>query len=302
MHKTDRLFQARFGVMEHFLIPSADKLHLAAEYDANAVAEQLHRIGAGYLLLTLGQNSGYYCAPNDPYEDMLGYKRGSHCSESDLPARLLEALSKYNIRLMLYATCQTPNTDHHAQQVFGLLQGQGDQLLTLDFAKKWVEILSFWAERYGTAIAGWWLDGGFRNYGATDQIMDLYAQALRRPNPDTVIAFNPGGCRVIRNAIAEDYTAGEMNEPLDTYPQGRFLEGLQWQILTYIGEDWGMRTPRYTPEAWSNWAKQVFAKGGVITVDSGPCYDSGIAPIGTLSPQAEAYLTAIGSAAALYRK
>ena len=90
--KTDWLSQARWGVMTHYLgapPSSAGGAELTAEmwnaqidaFDVDGLAEQLVSTGAKYLLFTLGQNSGHYCAPNATYDKLVGISP-SKCSRA----------------------------------------------------------------------------------------------------------------------------------------------------------------------------------------------------------------------------
>ena len=81
-------------------------------------------MGAGYLVLTLGQNSGYFNSPNAAYDKQTGYAAGERCATRDLPLDLYKgAIHAKGIGLMLYLPCQGPNGDPRAQKAFGLPQG-----------------------------------------------------------------------------------------------------------------------------------------------------------------------------------
>ncbi|GEM_PF-1441389 len=84
-----------------------------------------------------------------------------------------------------------------------------------------------------------------------------------------IVTFNPG-IMLIRHTRAEDYTAGELNDPLDVVPTSRRVDGSQWHCLTYMGSDWGKRNVRYSTGQWQAWLKKVFAQGGAVTFDMGP--------------------------------
>ena len=88
-----------------------------------------------------------------------------------------------------------------------------DQPIDLAFAEKWSEVIQEWSDRYGDKVAGWWFDGGYEHIGFNDAIADRYAAAVKHGNPKAIVTFNPG-VKVIRWTKAEDYTAGELNEPL----------------------------------------------------------------------------------------
>ncbi|HXP62308.1 MAG TPA: alpha-L-fucosidase, partial [Dongiaceae bacterium] len=280
---TDWFSQAKYGVFIHFLPSGQAGLKQVEQFDVKALAGQLEEVGAGYLVLTLGQNSGYFNSPNAAYEKRTGYAAGQRCATRDLPLELYQALQPKGIRLMLYLPCQTPNEDARAQKAFGLPQGAQDQPIALAFAEKWSEVIQEWADRYGEKVAGWWFDGGYEHIHFNDAIAARYAAAVKHGNPKAIVTFNPG-VKVIRWTKAEDYTAGELNEPLQVIPAGRWLEGSQWHALTYLGDSWMRRNTRFTDEQWVEWARKVTSRQGVLTLDMGPNYDPAAGPVGQLAP------------------
>jgi hypothetical protein len=292
---TDWFSRAKYGVFVHFLPFGKAGLDQVEQFDAKALAEQLGEIGAGYLVLTLGQNSGYFNSPNAAYEKRTGYAPGERCAKRDLPLDLYQALQPKGIRLMLYLPCQTPNEDARAQKAFGLPQGAQDQPIDSAFAEKWSEVIQEWADRYGDKVSGWWFDGGYEHIHFNDAIADRYAAAVRHGNPKAIVTFNPG-VRVIRWTKAEDYTAGELNEPLQVIPAERWLDGSQWHALTYLGDSWMRRNTRFSDAQWVEWAQKVTAKQGVLTLDMGPNYDPDKGPVGQLAPAQAKQVKAIQAA------
>jgi len=279
---TDWFMAARYGVFMHFLPHDAASLALVDRFDVEALAQQLETTGAKYFVLTLGQNSGYFNAPNAIYDKITGYAPGERCSTRDLPLELYKVLQSRGIRLMLYLPCQTPNQDARAQQAFGLPAGAKDQPIDTDFVRKWATVIQEWSDRYGDKVAGWWFDGGYEHIHFNEAIADIYAAAAKHGNAASLVTFNPG-VRVIHYTNAEDYTAGELNEPFEVLPTSRWLDGSQWHALTYLGSNWGRRDTRYPTERWVQWMAAVIAKGGVVTLDMGPNYDAQAGPIGSLS-------------------
>ena len=90
--RADWLRDARWGVMTHFLAewmaPAAHKSvedwnKLVDGFDVQGLAGQLQSAGAGYYLITIGQNSGFYISPNATYDRLTGIKP-SKCSRRDL--------------------------------------------------------------------------------------------------------------------------------------------------------------------------------------------------------------------------
>lgn len=279
---TDWFREARYGVFMHFLPADAKGLGLVERFDVELLADQVAGGGAKYLVLTLGQNSGYFNSPNATYDRFTGYVAGERCAKRDLPLALYPVLHAKGIRLMLYLPCQAPNQDARAQKAFGLAEGKRDQPLDLEFARKWAQVIQEWSDRYGDKVAGWWFDGGYAHIHFNDAMAEVYAQAAKHGNPKAIVTFNPG-VRVIHYTEAEDYTAGELNDPFGQLPASRWLSGSQWHALTFLGSNWGQRNTRYPAERWANWVRAVTAKGGVVTLDMGPNYDPQTGPIGSLA-------------------
>jgi hypothetical protein len=286
---TDWLRDAQYGVLIHFLPADPNGLALVKQFDVEALAAQLESLGAKYLVFTLGQHAGYYNAPNAKYDKCTGYAPGERCSTRDLPLELQAALKPKGIRLMLYLPCQTPTGDPRAQKAFGLQEGKQEQQLSIKFAQKWAEVIQEWSDRYGEKVAGWWFDGCSPYFAFDEMMAGVYADAARHGNPRAIVSFNGGG-GPSHATEAEDFTAGEMDNPFAAVPSSRWLEGSQWHVLTYIGSYWAKRDTRFPTEKWIKWAGEVAAKEGAFTLDMGPNYDPSQGPIGSLS---EAQMTQV---------
>jgi hypothetical protein len=294
---TDWLHAAKYGVFMHLLPADAQGLTRVSQFDVEALAKQLEKMGAKYFAITLGQNSGYFNSPNAVYDRYTGYQAGERCSTRDLPLDLAAALKPRGIRLMLYLPCQTPNGDGRAQKAFGLPVGGRDQPIDLAFAGKWAEVIQEWSDRYGDKVSGWWFDGGYQHIRFNESIAEVYARAVKHGSSNAIVSFNPG-VKLVRHTQAEDYTAGELNEPFGVVPSSRWLAGSQWHALTYLGSNWSRRDTRHPAEKWANWVAAVAAKGGVVTLDMGPNWNPQTGPIGALAEEQIAQVMAIKSALA----
>jgi len=282
--QTDWLRDVRLGAFMHFLPGNPDEFAKVNDFDVEAAAKQLEGMGAKYFMFTLGQNSGWFNAPNTTYDRSTGYPPGERCATRDLPLDLYRALHAKGIRLMLYLPCQTPHLDSRAQKAFGLPQGPRDQPIDLAFAKQWAAVIHEWSVRYGDKVSGWWFDGGYQEIHFNEDIASVYADAVKRGNRNAIVTFNPG-VRLIRYTQAEDYTAGEVNDPFATVPTSRWVNGSQWHALTFLGSFWGRRDVRYSTEQWRSWFKTVVAHGGVVTLDMGPNMDPKTGPIGAFGKE-----------------
>ena len=291
----DWLREAKYGAFMHVLPSDAKTLAMVDDFDVERLAGQLESIGAKYFVLTLGQNSGYFIAPNAVYDRKTGYRAGERCSKRDLPADLWRALHARGIRLMLYLPCQAPNEDRRAQKAFGLPQGKKDQPIDPAFAQQWASVIQVWADRYGDRVSGWWFDGGYDWVKFNESVAQKYAAAVRHGNPHAIVTFNPG-VSLVRHTQAEDYTAGELNDPFAMIPASSSVDGSQWHALTFLGTAWAQRDTRFPAERWAEWARTVTGKGGAITFDMGPNWDATAGPIGVISEAQMAQMAAVRQA------
>src|SRR4051812_48039888 len=117
---------ARWGVMSHYLADwraRADKEPANVEhwndlidhFDVEGLADQLKSVGAGWYLISIGQNSGYFLSPNAAYDTIVGLAP-SKLSRRDLVADLAGALGKRGIRLMVYLPSGAPAGDRVARE------------------------------------------------------------------------------------------------------------------------------------------------------------------------------------------
>jgi hypothetical protein len=84
-------------------------------FDVERLAEQVKSTGAGYYIISIGQNSGYYLSPNSAYDKLTGLAL-SKLSRRDLVADLYEPLHKRGIRLMVYLPSGAPGGDKTAER------------------------------------------------------------------------------------------------------------------------------------------------------------------------------------------
>ena len=264
---------AKYGVFVHYLYPNDirgmnnDFNRIINEFDTDKFASQVKEAGAGYVMFTLGQNSGYYCAPNKKYDEYTGYIVGERCSLRDLPMDLANSLSKYDIKLMLYLPSGAPNEEPRAREAFSVKERDISRNwnVTDEFLEKWSEVIKEWSLRYGKRIKGWWFDGFYSGNGFCEKYAKRYKEMCLLGNNTAIIALNPG-VGITKVSDYEDYTAGEVNE-FESYPSDRFLEELQWQTLSFLGDFWGKSSCKYTDEFIYEYIKKCNFTGGVVTMD-----------------------------------
>ena len=236
-HVTDWFQEAGWGVMTHYLgAPPSSRggAELTSEmwnaqvdaFDVEGLVRQLVDVKAPYLLFTIGQNSGHYCAPNATYDRIVGI-RPSKCSRRDLILDLARALEPHGIALMVYLPAGAPAADPVARQKLQWRWGRkggwqlpgepvGGRLAT--FQRHWEAVIREWSLRWGKHVRGWWIDGCYfadDMYRFADEPnFASFAAALKAGNPQAIVAFNPGvKVPVTCHTKNEDYTAGEVTLP-----------------------------------------------------------------------------------------
>jgi len=300
--RTDWFHQARWGVFVHYLADVVAKgtdttvvewNRIVDGMDVQGLANQLASVGAKYCVITLGQNSGFFCSPNSAYDRSVGIRPGK-CSKRDLIADLYAALNAKGIRLMVYLPAGAPDRDPAAVKALEWKNGRyplwkypqggpggGDPRLE-SFQRKWESVIREWSERWGDKVSGWWFDGCYfpiamYQHPAPPNFAS-FAGAARAGNPNSIVAFNPGvRYPVIPLTSEEDYTAGEVNEPDKVQCPGRRVDGAQFHILSYLGENWGRGQPRFSNDKIIAWTRGIIEKGGVVTWEV-PIRASGLIP------------------------
>jgi hypothetical protein len=278
------LAEARLGVMTHYLADwqsRATRQPLNVEgwnamvdaFDAAGLADQLQTIGAGYLVFTIGQNSGYYAAPNVTYDKLVG-REPSRCSRRDLIADLAGELKQRGVRLIVYLPAGAPAGDRDARTA---LQWHEGAHRNREFQLHWESVIREWSLRWGDAVAGWWFDGCYwpnaMYRDAAPPNFSSFAAAARAGNLQRVVAFNPGVVdRVLSITPHEDYLAGEINDiettQLRRVEDGR-VDGARVHKLSYLGRTWGTGARRYDhlDMVVIPWTRKIVAAKGAVTWD-----------------------------------
>jgi hypothetical protein len=273
--------QARWGVMTHYLPDwiepgrrwtSEEWNQLVDGFDVDALAGQLASVGAGYYLISIGQNSGFYLAPNATYDRLVGMTP-SRCSRRDLVADLHAALAPRGIRLLVYLPSGAPNQDEAAQKALEWTNGPHPNHA---FRSKWEAVVSDWSRRWGTKVDGWWFDGCYwpnQMYRGGAPNFATLAEAARAGNPRAAVAFNPGVYYpVAPMSDQQDFLAGEVSDleqPLIKSNRVRdgLMDGVQLHMLSYLGQTWGRGAPRLTPARIVAVTRDFLQHQGAVTWD-----------------------------------
>lgn len=276
---TQWFVDGKYGVMIHFLgdyRESGESWNQRVNaFDVKAFARQLHEIGAGHVLFTVSQCGGRFCMPLASYDKILkehGWE-GTLCSERDLIADLYDALEPYGINLLLYAAAEGP-VSGDLRQIFTWNSVETDGMDAGPcgkFEQYWFSMLKEISDRYGKKIKGWWIDGCYGHYPCFADPDSAFAarliDALQSGNPDAITALNCG-ISVGKVSNAQEYTCGE-SDKLIFFPEDRFVDGMQWHALSYLGPWWTDHLCARSNIEVVNYVKKCTDKGGVVTFDVG---------------------------------
>lgn len=295
------LRDARFGVMLHYM-PDSPSSTVAADMtpekwnrivdaaNVDALAQTLAETGARYVLFTLGQNSGFFCSPNETYDELVGSAE-SRLSRRDLLADLAEACAVHDIAVLAYLPSHGPAkhreavealgfTPHWDASAWGLRPGMylrrqdTDERLTCA-QRNWESVIREWSTRWGERVKGWWFDGCYhagRMYEHDDEPnWQSFAKAAKTGNPNSIVAFNTGVHYPIPTTPCDDYTAGEVNDLVVHHrhsPLARGNNQSQLHVLSFLGQYWcSGDSPRFDDALAVAYSRHVWQAGGAITWD-----------------------------------
>lgn len=306
-HRADWLRAAKWGIMIHYLaerITTQAGLNmdvdtwnrLINDFDVEGLGKQLSELKAGYLIITIGQNSGYYLAPNPTYDRFVQISP-SRCSKRDLVTDLADRLSRDGIRLIVYLPSGAPASDKEAVKA---LEWRSGPFANLGFQVKWEQVIRDWSVRWGRKVSGWWFDGCYWPNAMyrrpNPPNFASLAAAARAGNPDSILAFNCGVVgRLISVCPEEDYTAGETEDPnrllIRRLVEGR-VDGAVPHVLTYLGQRWGTGPARFSRDQAVAISQRIIRAGAAIT------WDVPVGPDGLISDEFFEILLAISRSVA----
>lgn len=260
---TDWFSESKYGLFFHYLF----SIEQMQKFDAEKFAHDVNEMGAGYVIFTMGQNSGYYCGPNPTYESMTGNAPGTKCYAGDVPMQAAKALERYGIRLMIYLPSHPPTNDNAASIKIGVDQSDdGNWVMDENTVKNWTSIVKDWSLHYGKNISGWWFDGFYPMIALDENLAEYYKKAVLAGNDESILALNQGLESTVYPANKYcDYTAGEF-EVYEPLPTERFVDGAQWHMACFMGENWNDGSVKVGGDTLADYIAKVNAKGGVVSV------------------------------------
>ena len=278
---TDWLRDAAYGIMVHYLkpviVPDGGPIewnNAVNSFDVEKFANQANEAGVGFVMFTMGQNSGYYCSPNAIFDSIVGVKPGELCSNRDLPLELIEELNKHDIPLILYLPGNPPVGNKLVSERFKY-PFKNDSA-TSQYNQPILEnMIREWSLRYGDGVKGWWFDGLYSWNAIRSTRMDMslkhnistHTLAAKAGNKQSIVSYNYGFGEIQVNTPYCDYSSGE-KRTIDEFPSGRWVEdGVQWFLFTYLGEKWGGKGQQFETDKLSSMAEKIVNNEGVLCLE-----------------------------------
>ena len=197
-----------YGIMVHYLIAPQGKTpeektanlnRIVDQFDLENFLRQFDQTKADWLIITLGQTTGYFCSPND----YLDAKAAGHTPRRDVVMEIAHAMAKRNKRLILYLASAQSHDPTFTNAFKRGLDG---------YDERYFEFVQCYSEKFGPLVHGWWFDGC---PDSSETYWNQWMAASRAGNPDAALAFS--GAEICAAGTIhplcpnEDYHAGEIH-------------------------------------------------------------------------------------------
>ncbi|MCX6361618.1 MAG: hypothetical protein NT029_17580 [Armatimonadetes bacterium] len=294
--RAEWMTKGSFGIMVHWIAPGPapekgewvqDNDRAVDAFDVQGFLGQVRESGAGWVILTLGQNSGYYCSPNATMDRLVG---PGHCSKRDLALEIAKGLHKMGKRFIAYLPAEVAAQSDAVHKGFGWNPENQDE-----FQQRYASFIREYSERFGKLCDGWWFDGCYTWPVFHNSLYKwpLWYEAARAGNPNAAVAWNDGSyCVGITKPVnaEQDFLSGEIEKIIDGrirlgreetvalyLPDGRYAKGTRClnHALLFIDAFWGHAKPGpmepllYTDEQLFTFVRNYRRAGGAVTLNVG---------------------------------
>lgn len=292
---------SNYGIGVHYLphVPYPDGTlkdfnEMADNFDVKGFADKMEMMGAKWVLFPFGQNTGRYWSENPYIEKYVP----DCCTKRDLVYDIAVELQKRNMRLITYLPTEVDVQEEDFRNAFDWHKSLDKK----EFMEKWMKVVTYYGEKFGTLISGWWFDGCYNSdfktfmptHGWDNSRFDKekWIKAVKAGNPDRVFAMCNGANQMSYVMEEEEYLAGELSEGLTKFPwdvdYNYCNPDLQKQWHAFITTDcfwmWnyeenpeGIPLPRFKDAEIFNYAEKCLDKGGAITFNIGIYGDGSLA-------------------------
>lgn len=264
------------------------------DFDVDAFVSMILETGASYVIWTSSWGPQYIPAPIRAVEQVLP----GRTSQRDLMGEMMDALGEHGIKLMLYYHAGYDCYHSIDREWFGAMGGY--KMDKTEFFINYCAILSEMGERYGTRLAGWFIDGAHRLYdphyddtphaGPGQAPWKKMAQAAKSGNSERIISYNSW----IKPRLTDfqDFYCGEGYRPNHSVPVGGNgifshgpYEGLQAHTCFPLEKTWGhiepnsdIAPPRYTAEQLIDMVKDGISRRNPLSINMEMYEDGSVSP------------------------
>ena len=149
------------------------------DFNVGKFADMVQSTGAGYVIWSATWRTYFFPAPIQAVERIMP----GRTSKRDLIGEVADALNQRGIRLMLYYHCGYGDREWQTRN-FGTTDPNqiGTDAL---FRRNWIGIMTEVGERYGSRLAGWFIDEGWYPSPFEEQ-----NRALKAGYPGRIVSFN----------------------------------------------------------------------------------------------------------------
>ena len=108
--------------------------------------------------------------------------------------------------------------------------------------------------------------------------ISTHTLAAKAGNQNSIITYNYGVNTIQSDSPYDDYSAGEEGRIVQVPEKRWVVDGVQWFLFTYLGENWGQGGMRFQTSDLVSWSQKVFTNEGVL------CFDIQADKFGTVNP------------------
>lgn len=261
--KTDWMYRGEMGLSTHYFPLTMDSIEeVANAFQVQKVANQVAETPASWFVFTVQHQNWMMTTPNQTFDRILG--NGDYTPDRDIPLELYRALNEKDIKLVLYVNL-------YMKADAGVEKAMGGWPPSDTLVDNIAAVYREYSLRYGNKVVGWWVDGAgmpqYKNSPNRERWFSKIASALRAGNPNALVSISPG-LQIGRYSPNSDFIAGESDD-LKPVPTGRWLDGAQWHVWTFLGGWWGSNGTRFPDKELGDYMALVTSRGGVLTFDVG---------------------------------
>jgi hypothetical protein len=250
-----------------------------ADFDVTTFVRDVAKTGAGYVIFSVGQTTGYYAAPNNAYLKYTETELGQYVPQRDLVKEIAQGLKKIGVATLVYVAAEGPTAA--PAKIINNFPVRSDRAEDPEFRTEFNQVIQEWSERWGDDVVGWWLDGAWVD-GYTNPIdgqanLNALIEAAKAGNPEAIVAANPATGKSNILSDRQDFLAGE-NTSFTEYPsESPYLAAAAadsnvpaWHAMSYLGNTWGdSSADRYSSQELIDYIQAVNRGSGVVTMDVG---------------------------------